>query len=104
MGGSNEIRIGMLRVHESGTKVHIHDDKKRVRFAMDVVEFEDHYNDLKEAIKNGAPTASFIDDDNVKLLACVVTKKSNRFEITWSIEAPAPVYDFATMDAFVGNL
>lgn len=105
MGGSNEIRIGMLRVHESGSEVHVHDDKAGVKFAMDAGDFETSYGSLKSMIKSGRPDEQFmIDDKGVKLIARVTTKIANKFRIAWSVEAPAPIYDFDSMDAFVGNL
>lgn len=97
MGGSSEFKIGDLRVHESGGEVHVHDDKKGLRFVMPVADFKGEYDNLKAAIEDGVVKKATISSGDKTLRA---TEYAGRIE--WALTVR--VQGFAEFDDFVSKI
>lgn len=51
MGGTSEDTISGLRIHVSGSDIHIHDDSKSLKFEMDLDIFKKEVDASFEALK-----------------------------------------------------
>lgn len=88
MGGSNETILDgpdKLRMHESCGRVHIHDDKRNIKFDMKMKKFKSEYSASRAGLLTAGNTgfiAKIEDHNGVALMGEI-----DRDQIDWSLDA-----------------
>ena len=109
MGGSHQTNLpgtNNLRIHETGGKVHVHDDVEKLKFEMDVKKFKAEYDSLKTTLTAPKPSVfeGKIEDHNGVRLTAERDQQSGQDIVEWKLESDlVPVGGFDEIDDFLSN-
>jgi len=97
-----EQKLGELRFHESGGQVHFHDDKNKLKVAIQAGRwYQEWQNAVKAACENGMAAFQYRDHINKSQLTLQVTLSDGQLDISEISIAPLTSSDtFKKLDEF----